>query len=55
MVEGKFSQGYIFFKKAAWGGGVIIFVPLDKNGEDYLYLEIVVQIFIKSKIFLNIF
>ena len=47
-------QGYIIFKKAAWGGG-IIFVPSAKNGEDYLYLEILLQILIKSKILLNIF
>ena len=43
-------QGYIFFK-----GGGIIFVTSAKNGEDYLYLEIFVQILIKSKILLNIF
>ena len=53
-MEGESQQGYIIFKKAAWGGG-IIFVPSAKNGEDYLYLEILLQILIKSKILLNIF
>ena len=36
-------------------GGGIIFVPSAKNGEDFLYFEIFVQILIKSKNLLNIF
>ena len=48
------STGVYIFKKAAWGGG-IIFQPSAKNGEDYLYVEILLQILIKSKILFDIF
>ena len=36
-------------------GGGIIFEPSAKNGEDYLYVEILLQILIKSKILFDIF
>jgi hypothetical protein len=42
------STGVYILQERGGGGGGIIFVPFAKNGEDYFYLEISVQIFIKS-------